>query len=316
MSRAVVAGAYGGPEVLEIIDETVKPPGSEQVQIEVRAAAVNVWDVKSYSGSFGDDPAKLPMRLGAEASGVVTAVGENAVGPSGPISIGDEVIAYEGVSGAYASQLVVPASAVIAKATALSWEQAAGLMLTGVAAVHLATATGISSADTVLIHAASGGVGLMATQIALARGAAVVGTGFPATHETLRSLGAVPVEFGDGLADRVRLAAPGGITAALDCIGTDEALNVSLELVADHSRIATIVNFDGALRTGIKALGYGPGADPGSEIRSAARLELAALAAQGKVHVVVDRTFPLTEARAAHEYIAAGHAKGKVILVP
>jgi NADPH:quinone reductase-like Zn-dependent oxidoreductase len=109
MSEAAVARAYGGPEVLSVIDVAVAEPGPGRVRIEVRAAGVNPFDHKMYSGAFGTDPANLPMRLGAEAAGVVTAVGADATGPAGPIQIGDEVIAYR-APGAYAAELIVPAS--------------------------------------------------------------------------------------------------------------------------------------------------------------------------------------------------------------
>ena len=114
-----------------------------------------------------------------------------------------------------------------------------------------------------LIHGASGGVGTMAVQLAAGRGAVVIATASPARHEFLRELGATPVAYGDGLADRVRAAARQGVDAALDLVGTDEAVDVSLELVADRGRIATIVASRRAFDLGLKVLGGAPGADPG-----------------------------------------------------
>src|SRR5207248_1452382 len=163
-----------------------------------RAAGVNPVDVKSYSGAFGADPARLPIRLGAEAAGVVTAVGADTAGPAGPVGVGDEVIAYR-APGAYATELVVPAQAVVPKP--------------------------------------------------------------------------IPVAYGPGLAGRVAVAAPGGVDAALDLVGTDEAWDVSMGVVTDRARIATIVAFGRGLQAGIKVLGGAPGADPGTEIRQRARLE-------------------------------------------
>ena len=169
------------------------------------------------------------MRLGVEAAGVVTAAGPDAVGPAGPVAVGDEVIAFR-ASGAYAAELVVRLRRWSRSQPCWTGRRPAGLMLTGVTAWHTLAATGVSEGDTVLIHAATGGVGVMAVQLAAARGAMVVATASPARHELLRELGAVPVAYGDGLADRVRAAAPGGIDAALDLIGTDEAVDVSLAL--------------------------------------------------------------------------------------
>jgi len=311
----VIAGEFGGPEVLSVVEEPTGEPGPGEARIEVRAVGVNPVDVKSYSGAFGRDPARLPIRLGAEAAGVVTAVGPGTAGPAGPVRVGDEVIAYR-ASGAYATELVAPARAVIPKPGTLDWPQAAGLMLTGVTAWHLLEATAVRAGDTVLIHGGSGGVGLMAVQLAVIRGARVVATASPARDDLLRDLGAVPVAYGAGLADRVAAAAPGGVSAALDLVGTDEALDVSLGTVADAGRVATIVAFARGLQAGIKVLGGAPGADPGTEIRERARLELASLAQDGKLKVIVSQTLPLAQACAAHRAIVDGHTAGKIALIP
>jgi len=314
VARVVIAAGYGGPEVLSIAEEPVPDPGPGEARIDVRAAGVNPVDVKSYSGAFGTDPARLPIRLGAEAAGVVTALGPGAGGPAGPVSVGDEVIVYR-APGAYATELVVPAGAVVPKPAILDWAQAAGLMLTGVTAWHLLAATAVAAGDTVLIHGGSGGVGLMAVQLAVIRGARVVATASPARHGLLTELGAVPVAYGPGLAERVADAAADGVDAALDLVGTDEAWDVSLGLVADRDRVATIVAFGKGLQAGIKVLGGAPGADPGTEIRERARLELARLAGEGKLRVIVSRTFPLAEAARAHLAIRDGHTAGKIALI-
>ncbi len=315
MTRAVVATAFGGPEVLSVVDVDPPEPQAGEVTIQVRAAGVNPIDYKLYSGAFGSDESTLPMRLGLEAAGVVTAVGNGAEGPTGPISVGDEVIANP-VSGAYAAELTVPGSAVFAKPEQLGWEQAAGLLLTGATAYHLLEATGVTAGDTVLIHSVSGGVGLAAAQLAVERGATVVGTASKRRHGVLTAYGITPVAYGEGLADRVRAAAPDGIDVALDTVGTDEAVDVSLELVSDKARIATIAAFERAPQEGIQLLGNGPGADPGTEIRERARLELTRLVCEGSFEVVVAQTFPFEQATQAHGLVAAGHAGGKVVLVP
>ncbi len=310
MTRVVLATAYGGPEVLTVADRPVGDPGPGQARVEVRAAGVNPADWKSYTGAFGTDPAALPRRLGFEVSGVVT-----AVGPDVPLAVGDEVIGFR-VSGGYAVELVVPAAALVPKPASLGWEQAAGLMLAGATAVHALAATGVGEGDTVLVHGAAGGVGLMAVQLAGLRGARVVGTVGGDGADLVRRFGAEPVRYGAGLADRVRAAAPGGVDAALDLVGTDEAVDVSLELVADRQRIATIAAFGRAAADGIRALGGGPGADPGTQLRDAARPELAELAGAGRLEVVVAGSFLLEEVAAAHRQGMAGHTHGKLVLVP
>jgi NADPH:quinone reductase-like Zn-dependent oxidoreductase len=310
MTKSVVAEGYGGPEVLALQDIDVPSPGAGQALVEVRAAGANPIDYKLYSGQMGRDPAKLPMPVGMEAAGVVVAVGPDAAGYTGPLTVGDEVIATV-ASGAYAQRLLAQASDLGHKPATLPFEQAAGLLLTGGTAWHLLTNTRVGKDDTVLIHGASGGVGLMAVQLAVARGATVIATASPARHEQLRGYGATPVAYGPGLADRVR--ALGQVTVALDLVGSDEALDTSVELVADRSRIATIAGFARAGELGIAAL---TGADGGQAIRDAARPELIALAADGRLEVTIDKVFPLEEAPEAHRYLQTGHARGKVVLVP
>ena len=312
-TRAVIANAFGGPEVVELATVELPEPADGQVTIAVRAAGVNPSDVKRLAGSFGTPD--LPLRIGTEAAGVVTAVGAGAEGPAGPISVGDEVIAYP-ITGGFAEAVTVKATSVLPKPGPLDWGQAANLLLTGVTAWHLLEATGVHAGDRVLIHGASGGVGLTAAQLAIARGAEVVGTASARSHELLRSFGVTQVEYGAGLGDRVRAAVPEGVTVALDTVGTDEALDVSVELVADRDRIATIAGFARGAELGIRMLGGGPGADPGREIRTAARLELVRLADAGGLNVVMGRTFPLAEARAALELVASGHPGGQVALLP
>jgi len=315
MPTIVIAVAFGGPEVLSVVEEPAIEPGPGQVRIAVRAAGVNPVDYKSYSGAFGADPARLPVRPGLEAAGVVTAVGPGAAGPAGPVAVGDEVIAYR-APGAYATDLVVPAAALVPKPAALDWAQAAGLMVTGVTAWHLLAATDVHEGDTVLIHGGAGGVGLMALQLVTGRRATPVVTASPARHGFLRDLGAVPVAYGPGLAGRARAEAPGGIDAALDLIGTDEAIDVSLELVTDRARIATIAGFARGFQEGIKVLGGAPGADPGTQIRDAARLELTRLAQSRALRVFVTQTFPLAKAGDAHRASMSGHTTGKIALIP
>lgn len=312
MATAIVATAFGGPEVLASAEVEVPAPGAHEVTVRVRAAAINPIDYKLYSGAFGADTSQLPKRVGLEAAGVVTAVGEGATA-----AVGDEVIVYgAGASGLFATEVTVPDSAVTPKPATLAWEPAAGLMLAGVTAAHTVEAVGVKDGDTVLVHGAAGSVGLLAAQLAVARGARVIGTAAPARHDALRGYGIEPVAYGDGLADRVRALAPDGVSAAIDTVGTDEAVDVSLELVADRSRITTIAAFGRAGDAGIKALGAGPGADPGTELRARARTELARLAGEGRLKVVVTGTYPLAETAKAMAFVAEGHAGGKVVLLP
>ncbi|HEY3724230.1 MAG TPA: NADP-dependent oxidoreductase [Acidimicrobiia bacterium] len=313
MTKRVVATAAGGPEVLELVEEPDRDPGPAEVLIEVRAAGVNPVDAKRYARASGS--AHFPMALGFEAAGVVLAVGSDASGPRGPVADGDDVIAYR-IDGAYADRVVVPADAVVPKPTALAWEPASGLMLTGATAIHALTVVDVGPGDTVLLHGAAGGVGIMATQLAVDRGARVIGTAREANQDFLRGLGAEPVTYGDGLLERVRAVAPDGVDAAIDAAGTPEALEVSLALVELTTRCTTIVARKAAFDAGIHVLGGAPGADPGTEIRNAARLELVDRVAAGTLEVVVAGTYPLAAAADAHREVMGGHVRGKVVLVP
>ena len=310
----VVATAYGGPEVLATQTVALPEPGPGEVVLEVRAAGVNPIDWKLYSGALGADPDALPRPVGFEASGVAVAVGEGAAGPAGAIAVGDELIGYP-LSGAYAGHVVADADAFVPKPATTSFEQAAGVMLAGTTAIHLLEATAVGDGDVVLLHGGSGGVGLIAIQAAIDRGARVIATASERRHDALRALGATPVAYGDGLIDRVRAAAPVGIDASLDAAGTQEALDVSLALVADRDRIATIVAGDASRAAGIKLLGAGPGADPGTELRDAARLQLTDLLARGALSIPTTSR-PLSEAADSHRDSIAGHTYGKVVLIP
>jgi NADPH:quinone reductase-like Zn-dependent oxidoreductase len=310
MAHAVVATAFGGPEVLDVIEVDPGGPGPGEALLEIRAAGINPTDWKLYSGAWGTDVAQLPMRLGREASGVVLAVGEGV-----DAAVGDEVIAYE-ARGAYADRMIVPGGSLFAKPAAMSWEKAAGLMVAGTTAAHALAATRVGAGDTVLVHGASGGVGAMIVQLARCKGARVIGTADPSNHEYLVDLGAVPVGYGPGLIDRVRAAAHGTLTAAIDASGTREALDASVTLIHDRRRIATIAAFAYGAQLGIKLLGKSPGADPGTEIRMAARTQLIRLVDAGRIDVRVGATYPLVEAARAHRAGIEMRVQGKIILVP
>jgi len=320
MTSIVRPRAFGGPEVLAVQEIDAPTPGAGEVVVDVRAAGVNPLDWKLYSGAFHevDDDEKaaaglsepLPS-LGVECAGVVVSLGPGVDG----VSVGDEVIVYP-VTAAYADRVVVPAASLTPKPAGITWPEAGALMLAGLTAMHAIAAAGVTADGTVLIHGGAGGVGLMAVQLAVGAGARVVATAAPRNHDLLRSLGAVPVEYGDGLVDRLRAIAPEGVNAAIDTVGTDEALDVSLELVADRSRIASITGSGRRFGTGIALIGYGPGQDAGTEFRLSARARLATLAGAGDVRVVIGQTFPLARAVAAHQLGQAGGTTGKIVLLP
>ncbi len=306
----MVATAYGGPEVLQAIDVDPGLPGPGEVLLKVRAAGVNPADWKMYSGAWGTDPHRLPIRLGLEAAGTIIGIGPGVSG----IDLGDEVIAQP-ITGAYAERVVVPVSSLIQKPKALSWEKAACLMVAGATAAHAIAATGVGAGDTVLVHGAGGGVGSMVVQLAHARGARVVGTAGQSNHGYLTDLRATPVSYGPGLVDRVRAITP-KVSAAIDTSGTDEALNASVELVEHRSRIATIAGFGRGAQLGVQLLGNGPHADPGTAARLAARQRLVDLWEAGRIDVRIGATYKLLDAARAHVAGIEGRVAGKIVLIP
>ncbi|MDT0351726.1 quinone oxidoreductase family protein [Pseudonocardia charpentierae] len=311
MATQIVATTFGGPEVLSPVEVEVPQPGPGQVVIAVKAAGVNRADHKIVSGMMGADPERLPLPVGLEVAGVVTAVGPDATGPGGPIAVGDEVVAHP-VSGGYAESVTAPAKVVVPKPPALDWTVAGSVLLVGGTAAHALQVAGAKPGETLLVHGAAGSVGQIAVQIAVQDGVRVVGTAGESNHELLRSYGVIPVTYGPGLADRVRAVAPEGVDAAIDTIGTDEAVDVSLELVADHSRIVSIAAF-GRADSGIKLIS---GDDPETKVRANSWQRLLPAAADGSLKIVVARTYPLAEAAGALQFVRDGHAGGKVVLLP
>lgn len=210
--------------------------------------------------------------------------------------------------------MTVPADDVFAKPARLSFPQAANLLLVGTTAAEMLHVTGVGTGDTILVHGASGAVGVSVLQQARLIGARVIGTAREKSFDIVRRFGGVPVTYGEGLEQRVRDVAPEGIVAALDCVGTDEAIDVSLHLVDDRARIVTIAAFARADGAGIRVIG---GTMPASAaFRNRIRARLIDLAASGDLTVPVAATYSLSDARAALELIESGHPGGKLALIP
>ncbi|MEV7630630.1 NADP-dependent oxidoreductase [Actinoplanes sp. NPDC089786] len=313
MVRAVAATAWGGAATIDVIDVASRRPARGEVTAAVRATGISPFDLKQASGMMGRDERALPLRLGNEFSGIVTATGPDAVGFDGrPIEVGDAVLG-QWLPGAQATELTVAAGMLLHKPAELSHIEAAGVLGSGTAAAHTLHAAEVAEGDVVLVHGVAGSVGGMVAQLALLRGARVIGTAAPSRHLRLRALGVEPVAYGDGLADRVRALAPDGVSAAIDTAGTQEAMTSSLTLVADPARVVTIANFHAAVAHGAQALGPGPQTE---RIRTAARLDLVRLAADGVIVVTIAAEFELERARDAYALLAGGHAGGKIILRP
>ncbi|GIE88442.1 NADPH:quinone reductase [Actinoplanes regularis] len=289
-----------GNEFAGVIDQV---GGAVTGQAAVGGTAGQEAVAGQVGGAVGQEAVAGQVGEAAGQGAVVGASSDAMAGPGG-VTIGTEVLGF-GRLDAYAEYIVVPADQVVVKPAGMPWEVAGGFSA-GAQTAHIALETlGVGKGHTVVIHGAAGAVGTIAVQLAVDRGATVIGTGRPANHEYLRGLGAIPVAYGEGLLERIREAAPDGVDAALDAAGGD-ALVVSLALVADRGRILTLVEHGKAAELGIRVT-------PPS--RSAARLaELADLHTRGQLRVHVRATYPLERAADAHRDVETGHGRGKVVI--
>lgn len=311
LGRHWVVTRWGAPETWDFVEYDVLPSAVGEVTIRVHAAGVNPADAKHVA--VARPGVELPVAVGYEVSGEVSAIGAGTRIGSGAVDIGDEVIAFR-VRGGYATEVTVPAEKVFAKPSTLTHPEAANLLLVGTTAAEMLAVTGAAPGETILLHGASGAVGVSVLQQARLRGIRVIGTASEARFDEVRAFGGVPVRYGSGLAGRVRDLADGPIVAALDAVGTDEAVDVSLELVSDRRRIVTIAAAGRAEVEGILAIA---GSMPESaRFRDEVRSELIALAQNGDLIVPLAHTFPLSEAPAAHRLLATGHPGGKLALIP
>lgn len=306
-----VAPTWGSPETWQFLTHDVPAPAAGEVTIRVHAAGVNPADAKHVASPR--QGVELPVLIGYEVSGELSAIGPDTRIGSGDATLGDEVVAFR-VQGGYATEVTVPAEKVFAKPSALTHPEAANLLLVGTTAAEMLAVTGAAPGETVLLHGASGAVGVSVLQQARLRGIRVIGSASEARFDEVRRFGGIPVQYGSGLADRVRELAGAPIAAALDAVGTDEAVDVSLDLVADRRRIVTIAAPGRAQADGILAIA---GSMPASaRFRDEVRGELIALAQNGDLVVPMARTFALGQAPEAHRFLATGHPGGKLALIP
>lgn len=298
--RAVQFSAYGGPDVLQMVTLEEPHPGPGQIRIQVRAASVNPIDWKIRGGMLGGDPEQLPIVLGSDAAGVVEAVGEGVE----DVSVGDEVLGLGSAAHAESALLRVW----VPRPASLDWDVAAALPVAAETTVRVLDLLGVGSGDTVLVDGGAGGVGTIAVQTAVARGARVLATGGEGSQDYLASLGATPVRYGEGLADRVRDAAPEGLQAVFDVVGKTPMTEL-VSLVSDPAQVVSIANF-GAATFGARVTTGGESGDP-----RVGMAEVVDLAAGGSFTLPL-RTFTLEEAAEAHRLSEAGHVRGKLVLVP
>ena len=305
MARTIQFTEYGGPEVLRVVDGPAPSAEAGQVRVAVRAAGVNPVDSKILQGFMREVmPLALPAGLGSDVAGVVEQVGADVTA----LHVGDEVMGSS-LSPALSEYALADPANLIIKPPEVSWEVAGSVAGAGGTAWSVLDRLQVRAGDTLLVHAAAGGVGTFAVQLAVARGARVIGTASERNFDYLQSIGAEPVRYGDGLLERVRALAPLGVDAVLDASGRGE-IPLSIELAGGPERVLTLVAFDAADK-GIQVFAGGTGDERGPALR-----EIVSLIQEGSLSVPIWRTFPLEETAAALQESSAGHLRGKIVVVP
>lgn len=298
--KAIQYTQFGGPEVLETIELPDPHPGPGEVRVAVRAAAVNPIDWKVRSGLMGGE---LPQQTGREVAGVVDELGDGV----SDVSAGDAVFGFAAGGGGAAELVILADYAPIPPS--LDFGQAASLPVAMETAVRTLDLLGVAAGTTLLVNGAAGAVGSSAVQIARARDARVIGTASPGNHDYLRSLGAEPTTYGEGLVERVRELAPGGVEVALDAAGGG-ALPALVELAGGPENVVTIADYPDAERTGVRFSG-----GIGTERAIHALREIGALIESGRFSLPVAQTFPLEQIAEAHRLSETGHVRGKLVLL-
>ncbi|HEX5898970.1 MAG TPA: NADP-dependent oxidoreductase [Solirubrobacteraceae bacterium] len=306
MPQAVRFDRYGGIDVLDVVEVEPRPPGEGEVAVRVKAAGINPGEASIRNGSVHDRwPATFPSGQGSDFAGVVAEVGPGVEG----VAVGDEVIGFTHHRASHAEVVVAEAQNLTARPAGVPWEVAGSLFVVGTTAWAAVRAVSLTDGDVVAISGAAGGVGTLAVQLARRRGATVIALASEDHHDWLRHHGAIPVAYGEGVAERIRAAAGGRLDAFIDTFGSGY-VDLAIELGVAPERIDTIIDWDAAQRHGVRTEGNMAGA-------SAETLaELAGLIADGKLEIPIARVYRLAEVRAAYGELERRHALGKIVLVP
>jgi NADPH:quinone reductase-like Zn-dependent oxidoreductase len=306
MAKAVRFDRYGGIEVLYVADVEIPRAAPGEVVVEVRAAGINPGEAAIRKGFMeARFPATCPSGEGSDFAGVVHEIGDGVEA----FAVDDEVLGWSDRRSSHAEYVATPIDHVTYKPASLSWEIAGSLYVAATTAYAAVRAVGAGPGAVVAVSAAAGGVGSIAVQLAKVRGAEAIGIASEGNHEWLSSVGVIPVAYGEGLAERIRAAAPRGVDAFIDTFG-EEYVRLALELGIPKGRIETIIAFQAAEETGIKAEGSSTAAS--TDVLA----EMADLVASGRILVPIAATFPLDQVQAAYELVEKRHTRGKIVLIP
>jgi len=299
--RALRFSAYGGPEVLEWAEAPDPHAGLGKIRVAVRAASVNPIDGKVLTGVLsGGKPMAGTGYLGYDAAGVVDEVGEGVTG----VAVGDDVFG----NGRHTQAEYAVLDSWAAKPPPIDWAVAAAAGVSGETAERGLRLLDVKAGETLFIDGGAGGVGAVAVQLAVARGVRVIGSASEGNQDYLREIGAIPVRYGDGVADRVRNAAGGSVDAVFDVVGKTP-IDELISLPPEPAKVVTIANF-AAGAAGVRVTSGGADSRAPEALR-----EVADLLAQNKIVIKV-QTFPFERAAEAYRISLNGHVRGKLVLIP
>ena len=306
MARAVRFDRYGDRDVLYVADVAVPEPAVGEVVVEVRAAGINPGEAAIRSGALeAVFPSTFPSGEGSDLAGVVSAVGQGVA----DFAVGDEVLGWSWRRSSHAEYVAVPVTQLIQKPAELSWEVAGSLYVVGCTAFAAVRAVGAEQGDTVAVSGAAGGVGTVVVQLLRTKGATVLGIASRPNHDWLAAHGAIPVSYGDGLADRLRAAAPNGIDAFIDLFGP-QYVQLAVDLGIAKDRIETIISREKAQELGTKTEGSGDAST--TDVLS----QMADLVASGQIEIPIAATYKLEDVGDAFAELEKRHTHGKIVLIP
>ncbi|RKR75347.1 NADP-dependent oxidoreductase [Frondihabitans australicus] len=309
--KALEYDRYGDVDVLTLVEGPMPEPTADEVLVEVVAAGLNHIENSIRRGDFTERlPQDLPARQGSCFAGIVIKRGADVH----DLHLGQAVIGHAVGGGAHATHLTVPRSQVVKKPDTVDWEVAGGLYLAGCTAVTIAESVGIEVGRTtsvdprpvLVVSAAAGGVGSIECQLALGAGWKVIGTCSPHNHDYLRSIGVIPVTYGEGLEGRIRDAAARDVTAFIDNFGGDNPALARALGVADDRFSSSEDRLDVELRF-ITA---------DADDRAPAHLlgMLAQMIAEMRLRVLVSGFYPFEYIDQAFADMAEMHSRGKVVV--
>ena len=306
MPKAVRFERYGEIDVLQVVEVERPVPGQGQVLVNVKAAGTNPGESSIRKGLFATRwPATFPSGQGSDLAGIVATVGEGAQG----FAVGDEVIGFTHKRASQAEFVVVEADDLTRRPRNVSWEAAGSLFVAGTTAYAAIRAVSLQQGDTLVVSGAAGGVGSIVVQLAVREGVKVIGLASPAHHQWLSDHGVIPVAYGEGVEERIRVASDHYLDAFIDTFGADY-VELALKLGIKPERIDTIINFEAVTKYGVKAEGNAQAAS------ATVLAELAQLIDQGELEIPIARVYPLSDVQDAYRELEQRHTHGKIVLLP